>query len=120
MASGAVRGRVVNGFWNDLGAPARYLEAHRDVLLGRVPLARFAAASVPAASRELAPGIRAAPDARIDPAARLVAPCFIGARCTVPAGATVKDAVLWDDTALAPGETVEHAIAAGDLRVGAS
>jgi mannose-1-phosphate guanylyltransferase len=117
MASGAVRGRVVQGYWNDLGTPARYLEANRDVLLGRVPLARFAGTDPFAATRALAPGVRAAPDARIDPGARFVAPAFIGARCTVPVGATVADAVLWDDTALAPDETVEHAIAAGELRV---
>ena len=41
MASGAVRGRVVEGYWNDLGTPARYLEATFDVLSGRVPLTRF-------------------------------------------------------------------------------
>jgi mannose-1-phosphate guanylyltransferase len=120
MASGAVRGRVVQGYWNDLGAPARYLEAHRDVLLGRVPLRRFAAADPLATSRELSPGVRAAADARIDPAAKLMAPAFIGARCTVPAGATVSDAVLWEGTALAPGETLQHAIAAGPLRVNAA
>jgi mannose-1-phosphate guanylyltransferase len=120
MASGAVRGRVVQGYWNDLGTPARYLEANRDVLLGRVPLARFAGADPFAATHALAPGVRAAPDARIDPSARIGAPAFIGARCTVPAGATVEDAVLWNDTTLAPGETLEHAIAAGDLRVSAS
>jgi mannose-1-phosphate guanylyltransferase len=35
----------------------------------------------------------------------------------VPAGAAVEDAVLWDGTALAPGERVVHAIAAGAERV---
>ncbi len=117
MASGAVRGMVVDGYWNDLGTPARYLEANRDLLLGRVPLARFPGAEPLAGAREIARGIRAAADARIDPAARLVAPAFIGARCTVPAGATVEDAILWEGTHLAPGESVKHAIAAGDLRV---
>jgi mannose-1-phosphate guanylyltransferase len=117
MASGAVRGLVAGGYWNDLGTPARYLEASRDVLLGRVPLARFRGADPLAASRELAPGVRAAPGATIDPGARLVAPAFVGARATVPAGATVEDAVVWEDTALAPGETLRHAIAAGSLRV---
>jgi mannose-1-phosphate guanylyltransferase len=117
MASGAVRGMVVDGYWNDLGTPARYLEANRDLLLGRVPLARFPGAEPLVGTREIARGVRGAADARIDPAARLVAPAFIGARCTVPAGATVEDAILWEGTLLAPGETVKHAIAAGDLRV---
>jgi mannose-1-phosphate guanylyltransferase len=117
MASGAVRGLAVDGYWNDLGTPARYLEASRDVLLGRVPLARFAAADPLAASREIAPGVRAGPGARIDRGARVIAPTFVGARATVPAGATVADAVIWEDTALAAGERVERAIAAGELRV---
>jgi mannose-1-phosphate guanylyltransferase len=117
MASGAVRGLVASGYWNDLGTPARYLEACRDVLLGHVPLARFAGADPFAATREIAPGARAATEARIDPAARVRAPAFVGARAIVPAGATVEDAVVWEDTTLAPGETVRHAIAAGALRV---
>jgi mannose-1-phosphate guanylyltransferase len=117
MASGAVRGLVVDGYWNDLGTPARYLEASRDVLEGRVPLARFARAAPLARTRELAPGIRAAEGAAIDPGARLLAPAFVGAGCRVPAGAAVEDAALWDGTALAPGERVVHAIAAGELRV---
>ncbi len=117
LAAGAVRGRVVSGYWNDLGTPARYLEASRDLLSGLVPLARFAQADPLARSIALAPGVRAAPDARIDASARVVAPAYVGAGCLVPAGATVEDAILWDGTALDEGETVRHAIAAGDDRV---
>ncbi len=120
MAAGAVRGHVVEGYWNDLGTPARYVQANRDVLSGAVPLERFPGADPRAGTREIAPGVRAAAGARIDPAARLVAPVFVGAGCTVPAGATVEDAVLWEGTRLAPGERVEHAIAAGELRVPAT
>ena len=119
MASGAVRGLAVEGYWNDLGTPARYLEASRDVLLGRVPMARFARAAPLAGSVEVAPGVRAGAGASIDPGARLAAPAYVGARCTVPAGAEVEDAVLWEETALASGERVVHAIAAGSERVSA-
>jgi mannose-1-phosphate guanylyltransferase len=119
MSSGAVRGHVVDGYWNDLGTPARYLEASRDVLLGRVPLARFARARPLEASRELAEGVRVAPGATFGDGARLVAPAFVGAGCHVGAGAVVEDAVLWEGTALGPGERVVHAIAAGDERVSA-
>jgi mannose-1-phosphate guanylyltransferase len=120
MASGAVRGLVVEGYWNDLGTPARYLEASRDVLLGRVPLARFARADPLAASRELAEGVRIGPGATFGDGARLAAPVFVGAAAHVAAGAVVEDAIVWDRTALAPGERVVHAIAAGAERVGAS
>jgi len=117
MASGAVRGLVVGGTWNDLGTPARYLEASADVLAGRVRLARFPGVDPFAGTRALAPGVRAAATARIDPAARLEAPAYVGERCVLPAGARVQDAILWDDTALSPGETLQHAIAAGAERV---
>jgi mannose-1-phosphate guanylyltransferase len=119
MASGAVRGLVVSGYWNDLGTPARYLEASADVLAGRVPLGRFRGVDPLTGAKEVAPGARAAASARIDPAARIEAPAFVGERCVVPAGASVRDAILWDDTALSPGEELFHSIAAGTARVSA-
>jgi mannose-1-phosphate guanylyltransferase len=119
LESGAVRGLVVGGYWNDLGTPARYLAACRDVLLGQVALSRFPGANPFERTRLVAPGVYVADSARVDPRASLGRSVFIGARCTVPAGAEVSDAVLWDDTTLAPGERVETAIAAGTDRVGA-
>ena len=119
MASGAVRGLAVQGYWNDLGTPARYLEASRDVLLGRVPLGRFARAAPLAGSAERAPGVRVGRGASVDPGARVRSPTFVGAGCAVPAGAELEDAILWEGTALSPGERVVHAIAAGPERVAA-
>lgn len=119
MASGAVRGLAVSGWWNDLGTPARYLEASAALLSGEVPLGRFPGADPFAGTRELSPGVRVAEDARIDPSARLVAPVFVGPGASVPAGAHVEDAAIWAGTSLAPGEAVVHAIAAGEHRVAA-
>lgn len=117
MPSGAVRGLVVDGYWNDLGTPERYLEVSADVLTGRVPLGRFRGLDPFAGTRELAPGARAALSARIDRAAKVEAPAFIGERCVVPAGASLRDAIVWDDTSLSPGEELRGGIAAGSLRV---
>jgi mannose-1-phosphate guanylyltransferase len=140
LGSGAVRGLVSPGYWNDLGTPARYLEATADVLSGRVPLARFPGAD-PWPGCELAPGaepsrrICAARGARIDPSARLHGPVVvgegaeigcgaevgpaaaIGAGAHVAAGARVRRAIVWPGTRVGPGEEVEDAIAAGTLRV---
>lgn len=107
MARGLVRGLVTSGYWNDLGAPDRYLAANLDVAAGRVPLGRFGLGAPPAA---------VAADARIEPGA-VVREAVVGAGCRVPAGARVERAVLWPRTALAPGEAVVDAIAAGPLRV---
>lgn len=109
MARGLVRGLVTCGYWNDLGAPDRYLAANLDVAAGRVPLARFGLAPPPA----IAPG------ALVEPGA-VVRDAVVGAGCRVPAGARVERAVLWPGTALAPGEAVVDAVAAGALRVPAA
>jgi len=135
MAGGQVRGHVASGYWNDLGTPGRYLAASRDLLAGRLPPGRFRGADPVAGAAELAPGVRAAPSARIAPGARLAGPALIqagaeiaagaevgpqaviGAGARIGAGAAVRRAVVWEGTRVAPGERVEDAIAAGELRV---
>jgi mannose-1-phosphate guanylyltransferase len=135
MESGRIRGHVSSGYWNDLGTPARYLEATCDVLSGRVPLGRFAGAEPLSAACEVAPGVRVAAGAVIEPGARLLGPAYlgpgarveafaevgpeavIGAGAHVPAGAGVRRAVVLDGTRLLPGERLEGAIAAGTLRM---
>jgi mannose-1-phosphate guanylyltransferase len=143
LSSGAVRGLPVSGYWNDLGTPARYLEATLDLLAGRMPLGRFRGAD-PWPGCELQPGaepaerICAARHARIDPAARLRGPVIvgegaeigcgaevgpgavIGAGARVGAGATVRRAVVWPGTEVRPGEHLEGAVAAGAHRVRAA
>jgi mannose-1-phosphate guanylyltransferase len=109
MARGLVRGLVVAGYWNDLGAPERYLAANLDAAAGRIPLARFALAALAAID----------PSARVAPGARVL-DAVLGAGVEVPEGARVERAVLWPGTRLAPGEVVVDAIAAGALRVAIS
>jgi mannose-1-phosphate guanylyltransferase len=138
MASGRIRGHAAAGYWNDLGTPARYLEAVGDVLGGRVPLARFAGAEPLSDAAEIAPGVRAGPGAAVEPGARVHGPCFLGAGArvaagaevgpgtvidagvTIQAGATVRQAVVWSGTRVEPGEVLEGIIAAGGERVGKS
>jgi len=137
MGGGRIRGLAASGYWNDLGTPARYLEANEDVLAGRVPLGRFAGAEPLSWAVERARGVRAGPGVEIDPAARLAGPCYlgpgarveagaevgplavIGGGAVVPPGAVVRGAVVWAGTALSPGERLERAVAAGAERVSA-
>ncbi len=74
---------------------------------GRVPLGRFLLAQPP----RLAAGAVVAPGASVGEAV------VLGPGCRVPAGARVERAVLWPGTSLRPGEVLEEAIAAGELRV---
>ena len=138
LAHGGVRGAVTGGYWSDLGTPARYLEANLDLLAGRAGALRLARADPLAGLETLAPGVLVAPDARVDAAATLAPPVLVGrgaevaagaavgpaavlgAGCRVAAGAEVRRAVVWEGTAVGPGERVVDAVAAGALRVPAA
>jgi len=133
LARGAVRGVVAGGYWNDLGTPARYLQANLDLLGGRAgrprgadPLDGLAPAG---------PGAWVAPGARVERGATLAGPVLVGAGAEVGAGAVVgpeavvgagarigagavvRRAVVWAGTGVRAGETVVEGVAAGDLRV---
>lgn len=101
------------GAWNDVGTPARYLDANLSLLSGTVPVARFAALRLDLAARQTA---------WIGEEARLegeVLGSVIGAGALVPEGARVERSLLWPGTELRPGEQLVRCIAAGDLRVAA-
>jgi mannose-1-phosphate guanylyltransferase len=136
LGTGRVRGHLGAGYWNDAGTPGRYLQANLDLLSGRVPPSRLHGANPFEGLDSLRmAGVWIAPDAHVDPGAALEAPAVVGARsrveagatvgpgavvgagCRVAAGASVRESVLWDATALSPGETVLGAIAAGPARV---
>ncbi len=135
MDSGRVRVHRDDGFWTDLGTPAGYLGANLDLLAGRLPLGRFRGADPFAGLAAAGAGLWLGPGARVGPGASLEPPAMVGpgavvergasvgpravvgARCRVPAGASVREAVVWDDTVLGPGEAVSGAVAAGSARV---
>ena len=138
LGAGLVQAHLATGYWNDLGAPHRYLAANLDLLSGRIPLGRFPGADPFAGCRSPAPGLFLGPGAKVASEATLLAPAYLGAGATVEpfasvgpsavvgAGATVSSrarvarAVLWEGTSLAPGEEVVEAVAAGGLRLAAS
>jgi mannose-1-phosphate guanylyltransferase len=137
LAAGRVRAVVAAGYWNDLGTPARYLQANLDVLSGRARVA-LPGADPMAGLREVVPRVQVAPGAAIDPSASVVGPALLldgvvveaGARigpevvlgrgCRVGRGASLARVVAWEGTSVGPGETLSDAVAAGDLRVPAA
>jgi len=76
-----VFGFVTGAYWMDLGTPEKYLQAHVDVLEGRIR-----AIDVPAPC--------VADGAVIDPGARLGPLVVVGPEASVAAGATVDESVL--------------------------
>jgi mannose-1-phosphate guanylyltransferase len=78
------------GVWYELGDPAAYLAAHRDLAL--------------------APAVH--PDAVIDPTAT-VERSVIGPRAEIAAGAVVRDSVVWPGAKVGAGDVVESRIVTG-------
>lgn len=104
VAEGSLFGVVVHGYWQDLGTPARYLEAHRAVVDGRCPW------PVPASMR-VTRRVRAVDaSASTDPSAAIGPMAVIGAGCTVGAGAVVTNSVLHEQVRLGAGARVVDSV----------
>ncbi len=78
-----------DAYWLDIGTPEKYLEAHADVLAGRLGSAAF-----PAAAVERRPGMWCEGDVTIADEARVDAPVLVGAGSTIAPGASVAASVL--------------------------
>ncbi len=74
-------GHVVDGYWEDVGTTAAYLQAHEDILDGKV--------QVEVSGFELRPGVWVGKGSFIHPSARIAAPAFIAENCTVDAEAVL-------------------------------
>jgi mannose-1-phosphate guanylyltransferase len=123
-----VHGFVSRAYWMDLGTPEKYLQAHFDLLEGRMREVAVAAPLVadPAGVDlrahlgrwvVLAEGVGVGEETRIDDSvvmagstigagARVVG-TIIGPGCTLGDGATVRDSVLGEGVTVPPGAVVE-------------
>ncbi len=95
-----LHGIRLEGYWVDIGTPARYLQATWDILEGRVETA----------VEPTAPGLFVAPDAAVDETARLGPRAVVGPGCVVAAGAAVSDSVLLAGSSVAKDARVERSI----------
>ena len=107
-------------YWLDIGTPAAYLRAHRDIMGGRCAAAPFA--DSPTGESVVAT------DAKIDPTAIIDGPCFVGSNariergahlaphsvvgrsCVVGPDAVIDGAILWPETVIGDGAVVRDAI----------
>lgn len=117
-----LQGYQSSSYWLDLGTPAKYREAHTDILTGRCKVAlngwvRF--------------GLWIDPTAKVDPGARVVGPAIIGANsviehdvvlgpdtivganCVIKNGSKVQHSILWDGAQVNGGEIVGSVLADG-------
>jgi len=123
-------GVVLPGYWCDIGNLSQYLQAHQDVLTGRVQTAL--------AARELAPGIWAGEGVDLHPQARLEGPVLIGDGsyvgkeaviepytvigngCLVREKASLKRSVLWNNVFVGAGARLRGAVVCSRVQVQAA
>ena len=101
------------GYWLDIGTPAKYAQAQRDVLLGCVGLPPAPGAE------ERAPGVWVQPGARIADDAWLEAPSLIGADAVVESGAQVVGSVVGPGAVVGAGASLRGAVVLGGASVAA-
>lgn len=103
---------IDRGYWLDIGTPAKYLQAHRDILDGRCRSGSFTSRG------DTHPTI--APDATVDPSAHIEGPCFIGQNAAIHAGVTVSaHSVIGRGVVLGSGASVHQSIIWPDSCIGA-
>jgi len=124
-------GFVADGYWEDVGTLEAYLQAHHDILEGKVEVDRH--------GFELRPGVWLGKGATVDPSATVAGPavigdnvtvgptaslgpyCVIGPNVRVDDNASVARSVIHDGTYLGPGVHLDGCVVgrACDLRQGA-
>lgn len=123
------RGKVyadpLPGYWKDVGRPQAYLQAHRDLLAGRVDVFDHPARPV------LGPSIAGPPAwfgeeaevtaTMVGPGSRVrgtVRRSVVGPRVEVQSGAVVEDSVILGDVLIEAGATVRSAVVDEGTRIG--
>ena len=109
-------------YWVDLGRPEHYLNAHRDILSGAMPVRLPPGVNGPGA-KSVAPGVLRSPvhigeDCAIDSTAQVGPNVVLGRGCRIGPSAIVRESVLWDDVTIGDGAQVEGSIIAGGSSVG--
>jgi NDP-sugar pyrophosphorylase family protein len=121
---------LYDGYWIDIGTPAKYMQVHRDIMDGRFSAAPFA---------DLAePRVSIAPDARIEDGARIEGPCFIdegvlikpgarvgpysviGRQTQIDEEAIVEGAIVWPNCRISDHASVQNAVLGRNCHVGRS
>lgn len=111
-------------YWIDLGRPEHYLDAHRDILNGLMPLQLEPGISGPGANHGAAgSGNLIAPvflgqGVNIDSSAKVGPNVVLGDGCKIGAGAQLCDSVLWDNVTVEAGAIVEESIIASGACIG--
>jgi NDP-sugar pyrophosphorylase family protein len=119
---------VYDGYWIDIGTPAKYLQVHRDIMDGRYAAPPFDGAAESTAW--------VSPDAKVDAGVELRGPCFVdegvvlkagsrvlpysvvGRQTHVDEGATIEGSIIWPNGRIGREATVRGSILGRNCHVG--
>ena len=118
-ARGGVGALASDCYWRDIGTPASYLDAHLDVLHGRVGFITTTGEAWTSPDADVDAGARIDPGACIAPGASVaagarVASAIVGEGASVGEGAVVDGAVVGRDVTIGPGATLTGLVVVGD------
>ncbi len=117
---------IYDGYWIDIGTPAKYLQVHRDIMAGRYSAPPFNGTSSAWLS----------PDARVEAGVEIHGPCFIdegtvikagakilpysviGRQTHVENGAVVDGSIVWPNGWIGPEATLRGSILGRNCHVG--
>jgi mannose-1-phosphate guanylyltransferase/phosphomannomutase len=107
----SLHGHVADGYWEDVGTSEAYLQAHADVLDGRV--------DVDIGGFEVGDGVWFGEGAEVDPDARVEGPVVIGDNSRLEAGAHLGAyTVIGTDVVVKADATLERAVCHDHVYVG--
>jgi len=100
---GSVRAAIAHNIaWRDIGTPASYMQAHREILLQRLPL--IPEGDMPPANLFLGEGSMIPEDCIVKGFTS------IGKDCRIEPGCTLRDCIVWDQTTITAGSTLNGAV----------
>lgn len=109
-------------YWIDLGRPEHYLNAHRDILSGAMPLKLAPGVNGPGSKQlyteNIISPVHVDANVQIDPSAKVGPNVVLGDGCTIGANARLSECVLWDGVSVGAGAIIEEAIIASGARIG--
>ena len=103
-------------YWIDIGKPENYLKANLDILRGTMPLRTVGPSAEAAVKHPSFVGAHSTVDRRAEVGPGVV----LGRGCRVAAQAHIYESVLWDGVVVGEGASIEGAVLAGDVHVGAN
>ncbi len=101
-----------DAYWIDIGTVEKYLEAHADLLAGRLGRHAF-----PSDAVERAPGLWVQGEVSVAADARIEAPVLVGAGSAIGSGARVARSVLGAGCAVGAGSEVLRSVLLGGARL---